>query len=118
MKGFAAPSLLEILTIERKPVGDAIVRRANTDMEAHRALWDILGLTQETCEQAVTILKSATREGASLRKNPRATLEAIEDEIQALGIQMNQVYLNSPTVKAEHGDEAPDFSNTTPQKRS
>lgn len=88
LKGFAAPSLLETLTIERKPVGDAIVRRANTGMEAHRALWNILGLTQETREQAVSILKSATGEGASLRERLRTALEATDDEVQALGIQV------------------------------
>ena len=116
LKGFAAPSLLETLTIERKPVGDVIVRRANTGMEAHRALWNILGLTQETREQAISILKSATGEGAELRERLRAALEATDDEVQALGIQMNQVYLNSPAVQAEHGDEPPDFSNTNSTK--
>jgi hypothetical protein len=80
-------------------------------MEAHRALWNILGLTPETREQAISILKSATGEGADLRERLRAALEATDDEVQALGIQMNQVYLNSPAVEAEHGDEPPDFSN-------
>jgi hypothetical protein len=112
LKGFAAPSLLETLTIERKPVGDAIVRRANTGMEANQALWSILGLTQETRKQAVSTLKSATREGAELRRRLRDALEAIDDKVQALGIQMNQVYVDSPAVKAEQGDESPDFSNT------
>ena len=112
LKGFAAPSLLETLTIERKPVGDAIVRRANTGMEAHRTLWNILGLTQEMRERAVSTLKSATKEGAELRHRLREALEATDDEVQALGIQMNQVYLNSPAVKAEQDDEPPDFSTT------
>ena len=111
LKEFAAPSLLETLTIERKAVGDAIVRRANTGMEANRTLWNILGLTQETREEAVLSLKSATSEGAELRRRLRDALEAIDDEVQALGIQMNQVYVNSPAVKAEQDDEPPDFSN-------
>ena len=112
LRGFAAPSLLETLTIERKAVGDAIVRRANTGMEAHRALWSILGLTQETREKAVSTLKSATNDGAELRQRLREALEATDDEVQALGIQMNQIYLNSPAVDAEQGDEPPDFSRT------
>jgi hypothetical protein len=116
LKGFAAPSLLEKLTIERKPVGDAIVRRANTGMEAHQAIWNILGLTQEAREQAVSILKSAPGEGAELRERLRGALEATDDEVQALGIQMNQVYLNSTAVEAEHADEPPDFSNTNSTK--
>ena len=113
LKGCASPLLLETLTMERKPVGDAIVRRANTGMEAHRNLWSILGLTQETREQAVSILKSATVEGAELRQRLRDALEATDDEVQALGIQMNQVYVDSPAVKAEQSDEPPDFSDTS-----
>lgn len=112
LKGYAAPALLETLTIERKPVGDAIVRRANAGMEANRALWDILGLTQGTREHAVSTLKSANREGAELRRKLRDALEAIDDEVQALGIQMNQVYVDSPAVKAQPDDEPPDFSKT------
>ena len=112
LKGYATPSLLETLTVERKPVGDAIVRRANTGMEAHRAVWAILGLTPEAREQAVSILKSATKEGGELRQRLRDALEATDDEVQALGIQMNQIYCGSPGVVAETDDIRPDFSGT------
>lgn len=40
----------------------------------------------------------------------RAALEAIDDGVQALGIQMNQSYLGSPVTVIEPGDVAPDFS--------
>lgn len=111
LKGMAAPSLLETLTIERKPVGDAIVRRSNTGMEVHRTLWSILGLTQETRKQAVSVLESATKEGEDLRRRLREAIEATDDEVQALGIQMNQVYCGSPGVKVEPEDIQPDFSD-------
>ena len=111
MKGFAAPSLLDSLTIERKPVGDAIVKRANTGMEAHRMLWKLMGDGPAEREKTMSILKSNTAEGAELRGRLRSALEATDDEVQALGIQMNQIYIGSPATFVEADDVAPDFSN-------
>lgn len=114
IKGWASPSLLETLTAERKPVGDAIVRRANDGMEAHRNLWKIIGLDADTRKTFRDLLKANTKEGAELRDRYREALEATEDEVQALGIQMNQAYLNSDAVVVEVGDEAPTFSTLLP----
>ena len=36
LQGYAGKGLLKTLTVERKPVGDGIVRRANTGMVCHR----------------------------------------------------------------------------------
>ncbi|KAI6754800.1 hypothetical protein HG530_012552 [Fusarium avenaceum] len=112
VQGKADPMLLETLTPERKPVGDAIVRRANDGMEAHRRLWAVLGLDAETRQQATSLLESATPEGAEKRRALRDAIEATEDEVQALGIQMNQVYANtgSTALVVEAGDQEPDFS--------
>ncbi|KAH7008949.1 putative FAD dependent oxidoreductase [Ilyonectria destructans] len=111
LKGLASPSLLETLTVERKPVGDGIVRRANNGMEAHRRLWSILGLDAESRDKATRLLASATSEGADLRRELRDAMEATEDEVQALGIQMNQVYAETTAVFAERGDEPPQFGH-------
>lgn len=110
IKGYAAPPLLDTLTLERKPVGDAIVKRANSGMEAHRLLWDLMGLTPQAREDVVQKLQEATTQGAEMREKLRLALEATDDEVQALGIQMNQVYLDSPAVVVEEGDAPPDFS--------
>jgi len=111
IKGYASHSLLDTLTTERKPVGDAIVKRANTGMEAHRRLWDLMGLTPAAREKVVQTLQAATGDGAEMRERLRCALEDTDDEVQALGIQMNQVYLNSPATVVEDGDVAPDFSH-------
>ena len=111
VKGWASPALLATLTIERKPVGDGIVRRANDGMEAHRRLWGLLGLTPEARIKATRLLESDTSEGAAMRDRLREALEATEDEVQALGIQMNQVYVDSPGAVIEPGDQPPDFSS-------
>ncbi|KAK5215635.1 hypothetical protein LTR96_011218 [Exophiala xenobiotica] len=111
LKGWASPSILETLTLERKPVGDGIVRRANEGMEAHRRIWSIIGLDPETRRKATELLASDSNEGAQMRIRFREALEMTDDEVQALGIQQNQVYLDSPATVVEPGDNAPDFGH-------
>ncbi|KAK4999980.1 hypothetical protein LTR66_001068 [Elasticomyces elasticus] len=110
LNDWATPILLDTLTTERKPVGDAIVRRANKGMEMHRRLWDIIGLTPDARQKAVSLLEAPTPEGTEMRLEWRKALEATDDEVQALGIQMNQVYTGSRATVVEVGDQAPDFS--------
>lgn len=114
LKGWASTSLLDSLTIERKPVGDGVVRRANDGMEAHRRLWSLLGLDPEGRKKATDLMQSSTAAGAEMREKIRIALEATEDEVQALGIQMNQRYLSSPATVVEPGDTAPDLSSVNP----
>jgi 2-polyprenyl-6-methoxyphenol hydroxylase-like FAD-dependent oxidoreductase len=117
IKGWASPSLLESLTTERKPVGDGIVRRANDGMEAHRRLWRLIGLDPQSRAQSTELLASETEEGFELREKFREALEATDDEVQALGIQMNQVYLDSTATVVEAGDQKPDFSHLNTLKQ-
>ena len=110
LQGKAGAVLLDTLTTERKPVGDAVVRRANDGMDAHRALWSVLGLTPESRKVTVSVLESATIEGRQAREHLADAFEATDAELQALGIQMNQIYFNSPGTYAEPDDMAPDVS--------
>ena len=114
LKGIANTKLLESLSIERKSVGDAIVRRANTGMETHRTLWSVIGLTPEERQEACALLEENSYAGCQKREAWTNALEAIDAEIQALGIQMNQIYFNSPAVVAEPDDSAPDFGSLDP----
>jgi 2-polyprenyl-6-methoxyphenol hydroxylase-like FAD-dependent oxidoreductase len=117
VKGRASTALLETLTLERKPVGDGIVRRANDGMEAHRRLWDIIGLDPESRRQAVAIMKEDSAAGRAKRQEWSDTMDIMDAEVQALGIQMNQVYRDSPTVVVEPNDPAPDFTNIDPLRK-
>lgn len=119
IQGKAAPSLLDTLTPERKPVGDAIVRRANDGMEAHRRLWSVLGLDAESRQKATSLLESATPDGAEKRGALRDAIRGTEDEVQALGIQMNQVYANtgSTALAVEADDQEPDFTELNPLRQ-
>lgn len=109
LKGWANEELLDTLTIERKPVGDGVVRRANQGMEYHRHIWALLGLDGASRERNVAVLKSATPEGASHREQLRNAFTATDLEVQALGIQMNQIYDTSPAVVIEDDDKGPNL---------
>jgi 2-polyprenyl-6-methoxyphenol hydroxylase-like FAD-dependent oxidoreductase len=117
VRGVAHARLLETLTPERKPVGDGIVRRANDGMEAHRRMWSVIGLDQESRQKALVRLTEDSPAGRAMREEWSAAMDALDAEVQALGIQMNQVYTGSPAVLAEPGDEAPDFSALDPLRQ-
>lgn len=107
LKGLAGSQLLESLTFERKPVGEGIVRRAIRGMEVHRELWGIIGLSEAEREKAVRVMESPTIEGKQLRERFTTCLEQIDDEVQAVGIQMNQIYRDSAATTSELADQAP-----------
>lgn len=109
LKGWAGPKLIETLTSERKPVGQAIVRRANAGMEVHRELWSIIGLSAQERAVALGIMESPTSEGRNLRASFNASLEKVDDEVQAIGIQMNQIYSDTTAVLVELDDQSPEL---------
>ncbi|KAK4959166.1 hypothetical protein LTR10_003965 [Elasticomyces elasticus] len=111
LDGVAGEALLDTLSIERKPVGDAVVRRANNGMEAHRSLWALLGVTPEDRAKAVALLEAPGMEGREARKQLRQAFEATDAELQALGIQMNQIYTGSPATQVESDDQKPSLSD-------
>ncbi|KAJ0421254.1 hypothetical protein BJY00DRAFT_300924 [Aspergillus carlsbadensis] len=115
LKGWAAPTLLDTLTTERKPVGDGVVRRANDGMAAHRQIWGLLGKDPESRKAALEALRANTKEGARKRHELRDAFLATEDEVQALGIQMSQVYdPRRAAVVVEPGDTVPTFGGLNP----
>ena len=110
LKGIADPMILNSLTPERKPVGDGVVRRANTGMLVHRELWGWMGSNREERARVEQGLHSPNSEGARLRRELRDIMERTDTEFNALGIQMNQIYNHSTLTVVEPGDEPPDFS--------
>lgn len=110
LHGVASSELLKTLTIERKPIGDAVVRRANEGMLVHREIWSMLGLTPESRDEALALLQSTTTEGRKARERFDALLEETDSEFQALGIQMNQLYKESPAVIWKAKDTPPNIA--------
>ncbi|KAM3425737.1 hypothetical protein BST61_g7670 [Cercospora zeina] len=112
LQGRAHPRILDSITIERKPVGDGVVRRANEGMEDHRRLWELIGLSTEAREVATELMSQPTPEGKELRAQFLEALEQTDNELNALGIQMNQIYADSPLVAVESGDTSkPDLAS-------
>ena len=107
--GIAYKGLLDIITLERKPVGDSVVRRANEGMEAHRHLWSVIGLNAEDRRIKTALMAQATREGKDLRRRFRAATEETEYEQKGLGIHINQRYSSSLGVVEPDDDGEPDL---------
>lgn len=110
--GNAGPQLLDSLTIERKPVGDAVVRRANDGMRANREVWQLIGITREDRDKTIKDWTSPTKVGRDARRRFREVLAQTDLEYQAPGMQMNQIYVSSPATCQESDDHLPDLSGT------
>lgn len=109
LRGIASRRILDTVTIERRPVGDWVVRRANEGMEDHRTLWQLIGLSQEERREKTAIMAEPSAAGAELRSQFRKALEKTDDELNALGIQMNQLYCDSwMTVREDDDLDFPD----------
>ncbi|KAJ9501951.1 hypothetical protein H2202_002913 [Exophiala xenobiotica] len=109
LKGLASPRILDSLTPERKPVGDGVVRRANDGMLVHRKLWALMGSTEEERSRVMSLMREHTPKGQGLRTKIRDLMEQTDDEFNALGIQMNQIYAHSQLTVVEPDDMAPDL---------
>lgn len=116
LKGQASSKILDTVTTERKPVGDSVVRRANEGMASHRNLWQVIGLSKEDQDQFLALRAEASSEGQTVRQKLHDAIESIDDEHQALGIQMNQRYLETTLAVVEDGDVAPEFPQANPIK--
>lgn len=110
LRKHAGLKMLDSLSIERKPVGDAIVRRANDGMEVHRELWSLVGVTRQDRDETVKAWTSPTKEGREARSRFREVLAQTDLEFQAVGMQMNQIYAGSPATCQEEGDRPPEHA--------
>ncbi|KAK3716626.1 hypothetical protein LTR37_006256 [Vermiconidia calcicola] len=111
LRGTAGNELLDTLQVERKPVAEGVVRRANEGMRVHRRLWALLGLTPESRAEAIAALEDEEPAGEKAREQLRQAFEATDVENQALGMQMNQIYVGSKATYAEPDDMRPCFGH-------
>lgn len=117
LKGQASPSILGSLTPERKPVGDGIVRRANAGLRVHQKLWDLMATDAKQSAQVRSVMREASARGQEMRRKVRGLMEQTDDEFNALGIQMNQMYVDSPLTVVEAEDVAPDLTGVNLMKQ-
>jgi 2-polyprenyl-6-methoxyphenol hydroxylase-like FAD-dependent oxidoreductase len=95
LKGYASPNILSTFSIERQPVGQSIITRANTSFREHSRIWEVLGMFPEKLSDRVAMLSelsAPTPKGHSRRKELQAAIKGTSHEFHGLGIEMNQLY--------------------------
>lgn len=118
-KGLASPSLLESYSIERQPVGAAVVRESNQRLLQHVSIWKVLGIqppgkSLEERTAGTRVLKEDSARGQDARKKLRDLSLWLDHETHALGLEMGQrysssaVYLNDEEPWTPPGREAED----------
>ncbi|KAK3387855.1 FAD binding domain-containing protein [Podospora didyma] len=105
--GLATPSLLDSYSLERQPVGEGIVTRANDAWRDNAPVWEALGtLPQATNPSALVELKSLTTpEGDARRARLREALAKVQWEYNGLGAEMGQHYVSSGIYLADDEEE-------------
>ena len=71
----------------------------------------MIGLTPEDRKRALSQLQSPTLDGRAARQRFNDALQKTDLEFQAPGIQMNQMYIDSPATYVQPGDQKPDHSH-------
>ena len=102
LRGQAAPSLLDTYSVERAPVAERIVRRANKSSREFVDIFVALGVTEAKSEaemvERIEERKANTPEGAAKRAALVKAMELKNYEFNAHGVEMGQFYESSAIV--------------------
>jgi len=102
LQGQADPSLLATYDVERQPVGEQIVKRANQSIEEFGPIFAALGLLDtDDPQQMVANMaarKAATPQAAAQRDALRAAIELKNYEFNAHGVELGQRYRSAAIV--------------------
>ncbi|KAL8994639.1 MAG: hypothetical protein Q9169_005440 [Polycauliona sp. 2 TL-2023] len=108
LKSHAAPSILESYTLERQPVGQRIVKRANDTGRMHAKLLSLMGVPEPDTHKKQEILNRFSEDsetGKDMRRRFRDLIEDLEQERHALGCEMNQRYQSRAIYTADEEEE-------------
>ncbi|OJD27131.1 hypothetical protein ACJ73_01481 [Blastomyces percursus] len=103
-RGLASPSLLDSYSVERQPVGESVITRANDAFREHFRVWGALGTLQNEIEIRREVLKrlsSAGPEGSKARREFQEAINYTCHEFHGLGIEMGQHYTGPAIYDAE-----------------
>ncbi|KAH8897267.1 hypothetical protein GQ53DRAFT_638486 [Thozetella sp. PMI_491] len=109
LKSKASSRLLDSYSLERQPVGDGVVKRANEGLGVHGQIWSALGMMHPTVAERVAAheeLSASTPEGEKRRAALQAAFKNTEHELSGVGIEMNHDYTGSPAISRD--ESAPD----------
>jgi 2,4-dichlorophenol 6-monooxygenase len=102
LRGYADPALLETYSVERAPVAERIVRRANKSSREFVDLFIALGVTDAHDEQEmverIEERKANTPEGAAKRAALARAMDLKNYEFNAHGVELGQFYESSAIV--------------------
>jgi 2,4-dichlorophenol 6-monooxygenase len=102
LKGQAGPELLDTYSVERAPVAEQVVRRANDSIGCFPPILRALGLTDtrdpEQMERNVAALKDATPEAGERRQALRVAMDASDYVYNCHGVEMNRRYASAAMV--------------------
>lgn len=110
LRGTAKPSLLDSYSLERQPVGQSIITRANQGLRDHVPVWEALGMLDPslaTRKKEFAELGEATPAGLERRKNFQTAIKATAHEFHGLGIEMNQRYESAAVHLDSEGPRIP-----------
>lgn len=108
MSGKADAKLLDSFSVERQPVGQAVIMRANQGLRDHMGWIQAMGMMDPDREERTKVLAEFDDPGPTGRKRRQAFQKGVEDtilEVNGLGIEMNQDYSSSAAVYLD--DEGP-----------
>lgn len=111
LKGHAAPSLLDTYSVERQPVGERIVKRANRSKQDYPPIFEALGMLSDDPKEAKAAMvarKAATPEAKARRAALYAAIQRKNYEFSAHGVELNQRYRSAAV--APDGSEEPAYS--------
>ena len=102
LAGHADPALLETYSVERAPVAERIVKRANQSGREFADLFVALGVTEARTEEEMVARieerKANTPEGAAKREAVAKAMELKNYEFNAHGVELGQFYSSTAIV--------------------
>jgi 2,4-dichlorophenol 6-monooxygenase len=102
LRGQAEPSLLDTYSVERAPVAERVVRRANKSSREFVQFFEVLGLLDATTEEemvaAIEERKANTPEGAAKRAALIDAMALKDYEFNAHGMDLGQFYRSAAVV--------------------
>ncbi|QSZ32490.1 hypothetical protein DSL72_002068 [Monilinia vaccinii-corymbosi] len=110
LQGKADAALLNSYNLERQPVGQSLITRANQGFRDHAPVWEALGVMEPDIEirrKHLAELSEATPEGAARRARFQAAIEGTAHEFHGLGIEMDQRYESSAVFLADEKKPRP-----------
>jgi hypothetical protein len=107
-KGQASPSLLTTYSLERQPVGQSVITRANDAFRDHSAIWDALGLLSSDLDERKHVLQelsSPSPAGRARRKAFQSAIQQTAHEFHGLGQEMGQRYVSAAVYIEDEKEE-------------